>query len=163
MTTILVSGSRNAGIASVDAIGHALGAIRDTTAPGQKVTLRHGAARGVDTLAAELATAFGWAVDPYPAAWQECGDGCPPRPHLRSKNGYTWCPHAGHRRNAAMLTATPRPTYILAFPAVGSAGKGGTWNFMQQAVDLGYVIDRVVPLLIEAVPTLPIATDGRHG
>lgn len=159
MTTILVSGSRNASIANVDAIGYALDHIRDTAAPGQKVTLRHGAARGVDSIAAEIAVAFGWAVDPYPAAWQECGEGCPPRPHLRSKGGYTWCPQAGHRRNGAMLTATPRATHIFAFPAVGSAGKGGTWNFMQQAVDLGYTIHRIFPLRIETVPTLPIAVE----
>jgi YspA, cpYpsA-related SLOG family len=34
-----------------------------------QVTLVHGTARGADTIAAKIAAAFGWQIEPHPADW----------------------------------------------------------------------------------------------
>jgi hypothetical protein len=64
--------------------------------------LVHGAAKGVDTIAAEAWRDLGGRVEAVPAKWGGCVDRCPPG-HRKSKGGRSWCPTAGHRRNADMV------------------------------------------------------------
>lgn len=55
---------------------------------------------------------FGLPTETWPAAWDDCGPGCPADPHRkpRKRNDRlhpgtldTWCPVAGPRRNRAMV------------------------------------------------------------
>jgi hypothetical protein len=116
------------------------------------VTLRHGAARGLDSIADDIAEKWGWELDPFPAAWADCGPGCPPRPHRKTREDRSYCPYAGGRRNDEMVATLPRPVLALAFPAVGSAGRGGTWQLIHGAADAGLVV-RVMPLVVAKAVT----------
>lgn len=109
---------------------------------GREVTIRHGAAPGADTITADIAADLGWATDPHPADWASCGPLCPGRPHRRTRRvrgggSETYCPLAGHWRNQRMVDGPPKPDAFLAFPAVSSAGEGGTWDCIFRAVDAG--------------------------
>ena len=66
----------------------------------------HGAAPGLDSVAASVAASLGHRVFAVPAQWARFG------------------PSAGPRRNAALLAAA-RPSLVLAFPLPGSRG---TWS-----------------------------------
>lgn len=61
-------------------------------------TIRHGDARGADSLAADFAEREGLLNDPWPADWEAHGKA------------------AGPRRNAEMLTVEPVPFACVAFP-----------------------------------------------
>ena len=74
-------------------------------------TLIHGAARGADTIAADVARSLGWEVIPYPADWRRFGRA------------------AGPRRNAEMLrtgpdTVTLQEADVAAFEVAGGGGGG---------------------------------------
>lgn len=98
---ILITGSRE--WADREAITRALvKAGRDAKVHPQKVTVVHGGARGVDTLAGEIAAGFGCAVEVHRADWVR---------HGRS---------AGHRRNASMVALGA--DLVLAFHLNGSPG-----------------------------------------
>jgi hypothetical protein len=129
---------------------------------GGEVTLVHGDASGVDRLAAFIANGWAWNVVAVPAQWQTCAayiprelGGCPAGPHLRSKGGRTWCPYAGHRRNQQMLNDYPEADFVLAFPAIGSAGKSGTWDLVHRAADAG-LTPQIFPLAVQRPQTLPL-------
>lgn len=160
MIIVQVSGTRDADKTHLPNLADALAPIRDAY-PGADVVLRHGDAEGVDKLCGNIADSWGWKPDPVPARWFECGEGCPGNPHLTPTGR---CPFAGPRRNRIMLATLPRPDFILAFPAIGAKGKGGTWGFMREAAELGFVIHRVVPLRVQpvraAVQPKLIATGG---
>lgn len=64
-----------------------------------KVILVHGGARGVDTMAAELAKEHGWSVEKHNAHWYEHDDKCP-----GWHEGERICKRAGHRRNEHMVS-----------------------------------------------------------
>lgn len=107
--------------------------------------LAHGGARGLDTIAAEVATELGWEVVEYPADWAAHGKA------------------AGSMRNIRMVDAE-RPTIVLAFPLPGSRG---TWHCARYAVSRGvetWVLQRETWLAYgeraKAEPT-PV-TDGRY-
>lgn len=63
----------------------------------EQITVRHGAARGLDTLARDAALELGFDHDPMPADWTRNGRG------------------AGYIRNAEMLKKEPLPGVCLAF------------------------------------------------
>lgn len=147
---IVVSGTRSADPRRHQGI--IATALAETAAGVNDVTVRHGGGRGVDAIAATIAASYGWGTDPHPAQWNTCAEGCPPSSHLRTRRGYTWCPYAGPRRNAAMLAALPAPDRILAFPATGTSGKGGTWDLIHRATDAGHAIHRIQPLRIGGRP-----------
>lgn len=145
MPKIIVTGWRRAEKVAVernrDAIREALGAIWSRPRWSDAMTLLHGDGEGVDQLAAQIATAdWGWHVQAYPADWSTCGEGCPDRPHLRTRGGVTYCPYAGHRRNEAMCAAGA--DLLLAFPGPGSKG---TWDCLRRAAAHG-IPARVYPL-----------------
>ena len=65
----------------------------------------HGAAKGADTIAGEVAVSLGFAVEPYPADWKRYGRA------------------AGPIRNAKMLQ-DGKPDLVIAFHADIEASKG---------------------------------------
>jgi len=69
---------------------------------GQDVTLVHGAARGLDTIAAKVAKEFGWNVEPHPADWDTHGK------------------KAGALRNKQMVDLGA--DVCIGFPLLGSIG-----------------------------------------
>ena len=79
-------------------------------------TLIHGAARGADTIAAEVAKSLGWTVTAYPADWKKLGKA------------------AGIIRNQTMIDS--KPDILLAFPLPSSRGTYDAINKAHKA-DLG--------------------------
>lgn len=114
---VLVTGSRTWD--DVPAIRAALEdawyAAREDGWPGIEVI--EGQASGADTIAAAWAREHhhdGVGHQPMPARWETCAPDCPPGPgHRRRAYDRTYCPTAGHRRNAAMVSAGPR--LVIAF------------------------------------------------
>lgn len=143
-TTIIVSGTRKATevrhtLIVAAALGDAYARIplRDRPAPDQ-MRLVHGDADGLDRLARDIVRTWGWDAVPVPAEWEECGEGCPSRPHRRTQQGgrRTYCPLAGPRRNRAMVDRYgPGALGLHGFPAVGSNGRSGTWDCLHYAAD----------------------------
>lgn len=111
---ILVTGSRD--WTDQDAIATALAETAAKLLPTDRyraVTLVHGAARGADSIAAEVAEFLGWGVAPYPAAWATFGKS------------------AGHRRNAVMVASGA--DICLAFPLGESRGTRGCMRLAEKA------------------------------
>lgn len=113
---ILVTGSRR--WSDAGRIEQVLKGIREQEYFADAV-LAHGAARGVDQMAAAAWISFGGAALPFKAKWSQCGRDCPPN-HQRSRNGGRYCPTAGHRRNQRMVDAGA--DLCLAFSRDASAG-----------------------------------------
>jgi hypothetical protein len=106
----MVTGSR--GWASRDVMRAALlDAKEDATARGQRVIVIHGAARGADALAEDVAEELGLDVMRFPAEWERFGR------------------RAGYIRNIEMLEQA-KPEVVLAFPLPGSVG---TWHAVGEA------------------------------
>jgi hypothetical protein len=114
---VLVTGSRT--WADVEPIHAALldtwhGA-RQQGWPGIEVI--EGQASGADSIAGAWVKAHqphGVGHQPMPAHWETCAADCPPG-HRRTAHDRTYCPTAGHRRNAAMVDL--QPIICLAFIA----------------------------------------------
>ena len=68
---VLVTGSRD--WTDRDAIRDALSAIDGNCDPADSLTLVHGAARGADSIAADIAANIGWNVEAHPADWERHG------------------------------------------------------------------------------------------
>lgn len=77
MKRILITGSRD--WTDVDRIHRALVEVwNDDLACDPEIILIHGAATGADTIAGEIATAFGWSMEVYPADWERFGKAAGP-------------------------------------------------------------------------------------
>lgn len=87
---------------------------------GRDTVLVHGAAPGVDTIAAGIWEGWGLPVEAHPADWSRCVPGCPPLHRKVRRNGDTWCPTAGPRRNQAVVDTGA--DLMLALPLGPSAG-----------------------------------------
>lgn len=88
--------------------------------PAARITLVHGAAAGVDTVAARYATTRGWNVEAHHADWAAaCRKDCA-RDHRRVNGRGEYCPAAGTYRNQAMVDTAP--DLLLAFLKDHSAG-----------------------------------------
>jgi len=124
---ILVTGSRNWTSPSV--IRQALAdAVRDQPGPH---TLVHGNAKGADLIAAGIALASGWTIEPHPADWtRPCTERCHHRGGRPTSGGRSWCPSAGAIRNKAMVALGA--DLVLAFYARGAAN-AGTGDCVKQA------------------------------
>lgn len=85
-------------------------------------TLVHGAAPGLDTLAARAAEELKWEVEAHPADWGVVG------------------PAAGPARNQLMVNLGA--DLCIAFPLKGSKG---TWDCVKRAHEAGISV-RVIPL-----------------
>jgi hypothetical protein len=114
---VLVTGSRT--FADVPAVhGALLEAWHDARQDGWPgIEVIEGQASGADSIAAAWAAAHhehGVGHQPTPARWEHCAADCPPGPgHRRTAHDRTWCPTAGHRRNAQMVASQPR--LVIAF------------------------------------------------
>lgn len=132
---LLVSGDRR--FSDRQVIRDALEATASLLAPFEApLVLVHGAARGLDALAAEEAADNGWLTEAHPAKWSEHTAACPPA-HANEAT----CRMAGHRRNAEMLQ--PLPNVLIAFPLhVRTLAPGedrhetsrGTWSMVDKAL-----------------------------
>lgn len=107
-TRILVTGSRRYHLASI---------VRNALQPyrGRGLTLVHGRAPGLDTLAATIWHSWGEASDPHPADWTRYGSNAGPirNQEMINLGGYLAC---------------------LAFPLPGSRG---TWDCVHRATQAG--------------------------
>lgn len=100
-----------------------------------ELRVMHGDAKGADRLAGAVAKEMGFVVKPYPADWSgpcdpaTCGPG-----HRRSRDGESYCPAAGTRRNAYMVKLlgqwrdSGHSVSVLAFP-----GGAGTADMVERA------------------------------
>ena len=114
---VLVTGSRSwSDVQVINAeLEDAWYAAREDDWPGIEVI--EGQASGADTIAAAWARDHhddGVGHQPMPAKWEHCAADCPPG-HRKRAYGHTWCPTAGHRRNAEMVATGPQ--LVLAFIA----------------------------------------------
>ncbi|MET3172990.1 UNVERIFIED_ORG: hypothetical protein ABIB52_000818 [Arthrobacter sp. UYCu721] len=99
------------------------------------MTLIHGDAKGLDSLAAQLAGSRGWKLESYPARWHEHTAACPAW-HLTPEPQDT-CKMAGHRRNHEMIALGA--DLVVAFP-MGKEDSGqskGTWGCARAALNAG--------------------------
>lgn len=83
---------------------------------GKNLTIIHGAAKGADTVAGQVAEWWGANEYRFPAEWDHYGR-----------------KFAGPIRNAEMLV-TMKPDHVLAYPLEGSVG---TWNCITKAHQFG--------------------------
>lgn len=80
------------------------------------IEVMQGCADGADTLAGQWAIRNGIPVRERPADWEgPCAPDCQPGHRRPKRNGSTFCPQAGHRRNQGMVDE--RPTMFAAFSA----------------------------------------------
>lgn len=104
------------------------------------IRLLHGDAPGADRLAARIADqVFGWPVKAFPADWTgPCDPKVCKRGHRQTRNGRDYCPAAGVRRNAYMVSLLEKwsrshEVTVIAFP-----GGNGTADMIErcEAADL---------------------------
>jgi hypothetical protein len=155
-TVILLAGGRE--LTNPDTVPIALADIAFNIADGP-IIVRHGACPGensADQAASdwinEVGHRHGVTEDPMPADWDLCAPNCPPDPghRRRKKPGDTahpgllddYCPGAGPRRNAAMVTKEPRPEWMVAFPEPGQPNYG-TNGCIRLAEQAGITVRRI--------------------
>lgn len=112
----------------------ALSHVRDEIGvPGSRIVVVHGGqgtrdregrvVKGLDLIVDEQARRLGMVPEPHPADWDLCAPGCRPSHRRPKKRGTgTYCPTAGHRRNAEMVDLGVEYWCCLAFPLVPSPG-----------------------------------------
>lgn len=131
---VLVTGSRD--WTDPDLIGRALNSalalLQVPVTVQDRVTLVHGAAKGLDSLAAQIAGSRGWKIETHPAQWQAHTAACPAR-----HQGEPTCKMAGHRRNHEMIALGA--DLVLSFPlgAEDSGHSKGTWGCTRAAMTAG--------------------------
>lgn len=101
------------------------------------VTVVHGGAAGADRIAGDYAEQSGWNVEVHHADWATCDSTCSrSERHRRVGKRGEYCPTAGHRRNAFMVSLGA--DLVLAFWRDHS---GGTGNCLDLAKQAGLLID----------------------
>lgn len=104
------------------------------------IVVIEGGATGADTLAKAWAVSMrhvGHPVDfvEMTADWSgPCTGSCHHGPRRRRRDGSTYCPAAGNRRNTRMLIEG-RPALVVAFP-----GGAGTADMIEQATSAGVAV-----------------------
>ena len=79
------------------------------------IELIHGCADGADAYGGRWADRNGIPVRERPADWEgPCGPECQPGHRRTRRDGTTFCPQAGHRRNQSMVDE--HPTLFVAAP-----------------------------------------------
>lgn len=103
------------------------------------IILMHGTADGADTIGDQWARRHGVTVDPKPADWSgPCGPECQPGHRKKRRDGSTYCPLAGHRRNQHMVDQ--QPVLVVAAQHQGSTG---TADCIRRAEAAGIPVLRV--------------------
>lgn len=105
----------------------------------ENLVIIHGAARGADSMASDLAVRRGIVCDPYPARWHDHDKSGPVPCWCRSEAGT--CPGAGPRRNQLMLDEG-RPSLVIAITDDLTVS-WGTRDMTQRALRAGVPV-RVV-------------------
>jgi hypothetical protein len=131
---VLVTGSRDFTDASLVAqtLDTALALLQVPLSAENSLTLVHSAARGLDVLAAQVASRRGWTIENYPAQWDKHADACPAW-HITPVPQAT-CKMAGHRRNHEMIALGA--DLVIGFP-MGDEASGhsrGTWGCARAAM-----------------------------
>lgn len=126
---VLVTGSRT--WTSPAVVLHALREASKLNTQNWPVTLIHGGARGLDTMAAGVARRMGWNVEEHLAHWhihsfEHSTHPCPAW-HAQLEK----CAMAGHRRNSDMVRT--RADICLAFIKDESAGATGCAKLAERA------------------------------
>jgi hypothetical protein len=103
--------------------------------PGEQLVLRHGRAKGADTIGHWIGVKLGYQPDPHPARWNAPCDPLYCRPHHRKRDrlGRLYCPAAGARRNQHMVDLDPRPAEGIAFIRNNSPGASHCVRAMRAA------------------------------
>lgn len=96
----------------------------------------HGGASGADRLAGAYATSRGWDVEVHHADWSGPCEPERPKGHRRVNGRGEYCPHAGHRRNATMVSLGA--ALVLAFWRDHSSG---TDHCLKAARAAGLTVD----------------------
>ncbi|MGH3987666.1 MAG: SLOG family protein [Pseudonocardiaceae bacterium] len=166
---VLVTGSRN--WRDIGLVRAALARVVELSPPGSAFLLGHGdqgalrdgrPVKGLDRMAGWVARReFGMEVEPYPADWSRCGDGCPPPDsgveHRRfDQYGRSRCPTAGFRRNERMVRARAWQV-CLAFPQGRSVG---TRHCMTRAEAAGAHVVNVADEGVAAIVVPGLAVSG---
>lgn len=129
---VMISGSRQ--MTDADVIAELIAAARILVEwPHRQIVLVHGAARGVDTLAALAATKAGIPTEAHPARWTTHTAACP-----ASHAGAPTCRMAGHRRNQEMIETgidlmVAAPIHLQD----DTSGSRGTWGAVAAAKRAG--------------------------
>lgn len=123
---VLITGSRE--FSALAVIRGALDVINEQPGPH---TLVHGAAKGADQMAAQVALRMGWRVEPHLADWgAPCVPQCKHKPRGRGRADF--CAAAGARRNQAMVLLGA--DICLAFYGTGPGVKNaGTTDCVKRA------------------------------
>lgn len=129
---VLVTGSRDWTDMNLieQALDAALALLLVPVTAQDAVTLVHGDAKGLDTLAAQIAGSRGWKIEEHPARWREHTTACPAS-HIDQKT----CKMAGHRRNHEMIALGA--DLVVAFP-MGNESSGhsrGTWGCARASME----------------------------
>lgn len=97
--------------------------------PASDMLLRHGGAKGLDTIAGREAAAIGMRVRKYPADWTApCDETCTHGARIERYDRTTYCPASGLRRNQAMIDLQPPASVVLAFLIGGAEGSRGSFD-----------------------------------
>lgn len=103
------------------------------------IELIHGTADGADTMGDQWAKRNGIPRLPKPADWEgPCAAHCPPGHRKRRRDGTTYCPLAGHRRN--QLIVDHQPVVLIAAQHQASTG---TADCIRRAQKAGIPVWRV--------------------
>lgn len=103
------------------------------------ISLIHGDADGADTIGDNWARRQRVPVRALPADWEgPCGPECQPGHRRRKRNGRTYCPLAGHRRNQRIVDE--RPVLMVAAHHNGSTG---TADCVRRAEAAGIPVHRI--------------------
>lgn len=131
---VLVTGSRDFTEASLvdQCLDAALALLQMPLSMQSSVTLIHGAAPGLDSIAGQVASRRDWAVGSHPAQWDKHTAACPAW-HVTPEPKPT-CKMAGHRRNHEMIALGA--DVVLAFPlGIEASGHSrGTWGCARAAM-----------------------------
>lgn len=109
----------------------------------------HGAARGGDTIGAAVWEELGGETVGYPADWSRCVRGCKPSHRRWRRDGTSFCPTAGKRRNQYMVNLSA--DLCIRVHVNDSPGSRMTAR-MAEAADIRLIEIEVFPPDPEGVP-----------
>lgn len=131
---MLVTGSRNFTDTNLvdQCLDAALALLQMPLSMQGSVKLIHGAAKGLDSLSAQVASRRNWTIESYPAQWDKHAAACPAW-HVTPEPKPT-CKMAGHRRSHEMIALGA--DLVVAFPlgVEASDQSRGTWGCARAAM-----------------------------
>lgn len=124
--------------------------------PGEQLVLRHGGAKGADTIGHWAALKLGYKPDVHRVNWYVPCDPlyCKPNHRKLDRIGRDYCPAAGNHRNQHMVDLVPRPDEGIAFIKDHSRGASHCVRAMRAAgirVSGAGVENGTIPLALEDV------------